>query len=135
MPLKDRLKSKQSENLPEITDVQPAQSDTVEFKVSTEKLTKKILSVKDNANLGAIVKELAKFLETLTDNNTELVLKGRFDVGKKALIACLLSNISENSEIISEIYNEDSALRKKRSLKEKIRNARAKALESDEQTE
>lgn len=134
MPLKDRIKSKKTENLPERTNDCSFinEKKSVEFKVSVEKLTERILSVKDNANLGAIVKEIAKFLGSLSENNAEIVLKGNFDIGKKALIACLLSNISEESSkpVAAEIC--DGTVKKRKTLKEKIRSAKTRAMEDED---
>ncbi len=132
MPLKDRLKSKQTENSAELTEETKLQTETVEFRIPTSKLTRKILGVKNDANLGSIVKEISRFFETLADDDTEIVLRGNFDIGKKALISCLLSNISGNILTESSSTGEYNSLKKRRSLKEKIRSAKAKALDDDE---
>lgn len=137
MVLKDRLKPKKQQ----IELSEPSKDDyltldeeqSVEFKVPIRQLTKKILSVKDNASLGAIVKEFAKFLDSLSDEKSNLSFKGDFDIGKKALITCLLANIIEDRDIEAEQPKESSEpasdssklIRKRRTLKEKLKNAKS----------
>lgn len=133
MALKDRLKNKKTTEVQEINDIKEIytsldEKQAVEFNLSVSQLTQKILDVQDNANLGAIVKEFAKFMNSVSDNETILTLKGNFDIGKKALLSCLISNISEQNVPLQsepETPKEDSKLIKKRkTLREKLKKVR-----------
>lgn len=127
MALKDRLKTKTpTEGTEKLKDIYTSldEKQKVEFDVSIKMLTKKILNVKDNANLGAIVKEFAKFLSSLSDCETSLALKGDFDIGKKALIACLLANITGDANTqptVEEESEEPKLIKKKKSLKQRLK--------------
>lgn len=134
MALKDRLKNKKTTEVQEIKDIKEIytsldEKQAVEFNISVSLLTQKILEVQDNAHLGAIVKEFAKFMNTVSESDSILSLKGNFDIGKKALISCLISNISDKKsfeQAQTEQPKEDSKLIKKRkTLREKLKKARA----------
>ena len=68
MALKDRIKK--SSNIDEILEETSVTLEDVtmeSFEIPVKTLTKKILKVQDNAKLGAILKEVAKFLTSLSD--------------------------------------------------------------------
>lgn len=146
MALKDRLNTKktQTKAVKEVKDIAEIytsldEKQSVEFNIPIGQLTKKILNVNDNAHLGAIVKEFAKFLDSLSDSDTALSLNGNFDIGKKALIACLLANIIEekpaapvvNEQVAEEKpqeAEESKLIKKRKTLREKLKKVR---LEED----
>ena len=122
MALKDRIKK--STNIDEVLAETSITLDDVTmecFEIPIKTLTKKILKVEDNAKLGAILKEVAKFLSSLSDEGALLTLDGNFDIGKKALINCLLMNVTgEASFEPAKSEGVPKLLRKRKSLRDKV---------------
>lgn len=133
MSLRDRLRSKKETKIEqEKTAVVEKNNELCEFKISIDKIAKAVSNVENPADLGNIVKEFAKFLNTLSPKNTGLSLKGDFDLGQKMLLNCILSNFlvdnektakeTAKKEIIQEAPKEDSTLiRKRKSLRTKLK--------------
>lgn len=125
MALKDRIKK--SSNIDEILEETSVTLEDVtmeSFEIPVKTLTKKILKVQDNAKLGAILKEVAKFLSSLSDEGAHLTLDGNFDIGKKALINCLLMNVTgEASFEADKSEGVPKLLRKRKSLREKMQKS------------
>ena len=125
MALKDRIKK--SSNIDEILEETSVTLEDVtmeSFEIPVKTLTKKILKVQDNAKLGAILKEVAKFLSSLSDEGAHLTLDGNFDIGKKALINCLLMNVTGEASFEAEkLEGVPKLLRKRKSLREKMQKS------------
>ncbi len=122
MALKDRIKK--NSNIDEILEETSVTLEDVtmeSFEIPIKTLTKKILKVQDNAKLGAILKEVAKFLSSLSDEGAHLTLDGNFDIGKKALINCLLMNVTGEASFEAEKSESvPKLLRKRKSLRDKM---------------
>lgn len=72
-------------------------------------------------NSAAILKEVAKFLSSLSDEGAHLTLDGNFDIGKKALINCLLMNVTGEASFEAEKSESvPKLLRKRKSLRDKM---------------
>ncbi len=133
MALKDRIKSKQDDMEDEKSYSGCSYDDDskeYEFTIPIAELTKKVMTIKDNAALGAITKEFAKFLNSISDDEAHLSLKGNFDIGKKTLITCLLASIYEEetegktSSRLDKVEVDDDSptlIKKRKNLKEKLK--------------
>ena len=118
MSLKDRIKAKK--------EVRP-DTEKSEYKLSVAKISKAIGSVKNPSDLGKIIKEFSKFLNTLEANNASIVFSGDFDMGQKTLLNCMLANFMEDgSKKVLLLENEDvekpvsKLIKKRKSLKAKL---------------
>ncbi len=125
MTLKDRIKKNSDiEEILEETNVTLDDVTLESFEIPVKSLTKKILKVEDNAKLGAILKEVAKFLTSLSEEGAHLTLDGNFDIGKKALINCLLMNVT--GSVSTDPEKPDGMpklLKKRKSLREKLQKS------------
>ena len=74
MSLRDRLKSKKEAK---------TAAERGEFRISIAKVTHAVNKMKNPADLGNIVKEFAKFLNTLEANDAQITFSGNFDLGQK----------------------------------------------------
>lgn len=117
MSLKDRLKGKKEAKL----SVQAG-----EYKISVKKIADAISTIKNPADLGNIVKELAKFLKAMDARDAQIVLKGDFDLGQKTLLNCVLANFLDNSEYFLEDEEDvvgssaPKLIRKRKSVKARL---------------
>lgn len=95
MSLKDRIKAKKQVKSQENID------NTV-YNISIEKLTKAVSATANTADLGNIIREFAKFLNTLEPQNAKITFSGDFDMGQKTLLNCILSGFLEDKVAKSE---------------------------------
>ena len=123
MTLRERIKK--TTDIEEILEETPVTLDDVTmecFEIPVKTLTKKILQVQDNAKLGAILKEVAKFLSSQSEEGAHLTLDGDFDIGKKALINCLLMNVTgEASFGVETAQGVPKLLKKRKYLRERMK--------------
>ena len=128
MSLKDRLRSKkEAKSL--------AKSESCQFKISIKKVTEAAAKVKNPADLGNIVKEFSKFLNTLASEDAQITFSGNFDLGQRTLLNCILSNflddkkssVAENTEedIQEKPKPESKLIKKRKSIKSKLREKEA----------
>lgn len=121
MSLKDRLRSKKEAKI-------LASAESCDFKISIKKVTEAISKVKSSTDLGNIVKEFAKFLNTLSYDDANITFSGNFDLGQKTLLNCILSNFLEDNKKTKDIYSEEVApkttesklIRRRKSIKAKL---------------
>lgn len=118
MSLKDRIKAKK--------EIRP-DAEKSEYKLSVAKISQAIGSVKNPADLGKIIKEFSKFLNTLEAQNASIVFSGDFDMGQKTLLNCMLSKFMEGSskkELVLDEEDEEKPasklIKKRKSLKAKL---------------
>lgn len=127
MSLKDRLRSKKEAKA-------TAKAEMCEFNISIKKLTEAAGKVKNPADLGNIVKEFSKFLNTLASVDAKITFSGSFDLGQRTLLNCILSNfIDDGKPSLKEISNEDDEyeeikpesklIRRRKSVKAKLEEA------------
>lgn len=132
MSLRDRLKSKKEAK---------TAAERGEFRISIAKVTHAVNKMKNPADLGNIVKELAKFLNTLEANDAQITFSGNFDLGQKTLLNCILGNFLDDGSdkrIKNCTAEEDTdtnkpaskLIRKRKSVKERL--AEKEALEAEE---
>ena len=95
MSLKDRIKAKKQVKSQENID------NTV-YNISIEKVTKAVSATANTADLGNIIREFAKFLNTLEPQNAKITFSGDFDMGQKTLLNCILSGFLEDKVAKSE---------------------------------
>jgi len=115
MSLKDRIRSKkEAKNL----------AGRTEYSISIEKVSKAVVNSKNSEDLGNIVREFAKFLNTLEPQNTKILFSGDFDMGQKTLLNCLLANFLEENSSDTTVKNNDEdvsetpkLIKKRKSLK------------------
>ena len=131
MSLRDRLKTKK-----EAKAVKKAALEEGEIRISIEKVTNAVAKMKNSADLGNIIKEFAKFLNTLEAQNASITLSGNFDLGQRTLLNCVLSNFLEDSSTLQA--EEDGAeqekpasklIKKRKSVKQRLAE---KELEPDD---
>ena len=92
--------------------------------------------MKNPADLGNIVKEFARFLNTLASDDAKITFSGNFDLGQRTLLNCVLSSFltdskslgqeielveSENSQ--EEVKPEPKLIRKRKSVRERVKEA------------
>ena len=124
MSLKDRLKNKknQKENSTNSDRLQ-----LCEFNISVKKVIEAINNVKNPEDLGNILKEFSKILNTLAPENSKITFSGNFDLAQKTLLTCILSNFlsaSQNTVLDIPQSTEDSKLiRKRKSVRAKLKKA------------
>lgn len=116
MSLRDRLKSKKEARL---------SAQRGEYKISISKVIKAVNKTKNPADLGNIVKEFSKFLNTLEAQNAQIIFSGDFDLGQKTLLNCILSSfIDDGSEIVDSSDDENKPagrlIRKRKSVKARL---------------
>ena len=87
MSLRDRLKSKKESK---------AAAQRGEYIISIAKVSNAVNKVKNPADLGNIVKEFSKFLNTLEAQNARIVFSGDFDLGQRTLLNCILGGFLED---------------------------------------
>ena len=129
MSLKDRLKNKREEKL-------AARAESCRFEKKKKKVTEAAAKVKNPADLGNIVKEFARFLNTLASDDAKITFSGNFDLGQRTLLNCVLSSFltdskslgqeielveSENSQ--EEVKPEPKLIRKRKSVRERVKEA------------
>lgn len=95
MSLKDRIKAKKQVKSQENID------NTV-YNISIKKVTKAVSATANTADLGNIIREFAKFLNTLEPQNAKITFSGDFDMGQKTLLNCILSGFLEDKVAKSE---------------------------------
>lgn len=100
MSLRDRLRSKKEAKAETIETSTKSKSDgqKCEFKLSINKVTKAVKNVKSASDLGKIVKEFSKFLETLATDDANITFSGNFDMGQRMLLNCILANFLDDGE-------------------------------------
>lgn len=100
MSLRDRLRSKKETKAETIETSVKSKSDEqkCEFKLSINKVTKAVKNVKSASDLGKIVKEFSKFLETLATDDANITFSGNFDMGQRMLLNCILANFLDEGE-------------------------------------
>lgn len=118
MSLKDRLKSKKEAKM---------LSEAGEYKISISKVAKAVAGVKNPADLGNIVKEFAKFLNSMEAHDAQIVFKGNFDMGQRTLLNCVLANFiddgmceDEDDEDMEESKPASKLIRKRKSVKSRL---------------
>lgn len=118
MSLKDRLKSKKAAKL---------LSESGEYRISVAKVAKAVSNVKNPSDLGNIVKEFAKFLNSMDAKDTQIVFKGNFDLGQRTLLNCVLSSFiddgiqeDEDYDDIDEVKSSSKLIRKRKSVKARL---------------
>lgn len=127
MSLKDRLRSKKEAKA-------AAKAEMCEFNISIKKLTEAAGKVKNPADLGNIVKEFSKFLNTLTSVDAKITFSGSFDLGQRTLLSCILSNfIDDGKSSLKEVYYDDEEdeevkpesklIKRRKSVKAKLEEA------------
>lgn len=135
MSLKDRLRSKKEAKI-------AAKSESCEFKISIKKVTEAAGKIQNPADLGNIVKEFSKFLNTLVSEDAKITFSGSFDLGQRTLLNCILANFIEDGKTVvkrSEAIEEETAdeeeaaaesklIKRRKAVKAKI----AKALKDAE---
>lgn len=127
MSLRDRLKSKKEAKI---------SAEKGEFKISINKVSNAVSKIKNPADLGNIVKEFAKFLNTLDASDAQITFSGNFDLGQKTLLNCVFANFLDDgsdvkkikrcSDSVSAVDSEDEVkpasklIRKRKSVKERL---------------
>ena len=120
MSLKERIKRRrEAKNI--------INNETCEFNISVKKVIKAIDNVNNVADLGNIVKEFAKFLNTVSDKNTEITFKGNFDLGQKTLLNCFLTKFEKGNDdfeqdVLGDVEEKNSSklVRRRKSVREKL---------------
>lgn len=87
MSLKDRIKAKKEQRIADRK---------TEYNISISKVSKAISSTKDASDLGNIIREFAKFLNTLEPQNAKITFSGDFDLGQRTLLNCILGSFLED---------------------------------------
>lgn len=87
MSLRDRLRSKKEAK---------TAAQRGEYIISIAKVSNAVNKVKNPADLGNIVKEFSKFLNTLEAQNARIVFSGDFDLGQRTLLNCILGGFLED---------------------------------------
>ena len=87
MSLRDRLRSKKETK---------TAAQRGEYIISIAKVSNAVNKVKNPADLGNIVKEFSKFLNTLEAQNARIVFSGDFDLGQRTLLNCILGGFLED---------------------------------------
>lgn len=132
MSLKDRLRSKK-ETKAAVKAAQNAES--CEFKISIKKVTEAASKIKNPADLGNIVKEFSKFLNTLVSEDAKITFSGSFDLGQKTLLNCILANFIEDGKTViksaaeeteedeEEIKAESKLIKRRKAVKARVAQA------------
>lgn len=128
MSLRERLKTKK-----EAKSIKKAGLLAGKFDISIKKVTEAITKIKNPADLGNIVKEFAKFLNTMDAKDSKITFSGNFDLGQRMLLNCMLANFLEDGSKIEDIMTEDETdnelktkkaesklVRRRKSIKEKL---------------
>ena len=128
MSLKERLKNRKEEKL-------AARAQACRFDISIKKVTETAEKMENPADLGNIVKEFAKFLNTLASDDAKITFSGNFDLGQRTLLNCVLSSFLTDSkksgQIIDsydveepeEIKPEPKLIRKRKTVRERVKEA------------
>ena len=128
MSLKERLKNRKEEKL-------AARAQACRFDISIKKVTEAAEKMENPADLGNIVKEFAKFLNTLASEDAKITFSGNFDLGQRTLLNCVLSSFLTDSkksgQIIDsydveepeEIKPEPKLIRKRKTVRERVKEA------------
>lgn len=118
MSLKDRLKSKKESKW---------LSEAGEYRISVAKVVKAVSGVKNPADLGNIVKEFSKFLNSMEAKDAQIVFRGNFDMGQRTLLNCVLANfIDDGIPSDEDDYETDETspasklIRKRKSVKARL---------------
>ena len=126
MSLKDRIRSRKEAKI-------AADNTNCEFNISVKKVIQAIEKIENPADLGNIVKEFSKFLNTLSTENTTITFRGNFDLGQRTLLNCILANFAnttndfnETGLLSSEEKTTSRLVRKRKSIKAKLEAAAAK---------
>lgn len=134
MSLRDRLRSKKETKKTE-AQIESTSGELCEFKLSITKVTKAVNNIKNPADLGKIVKEFSKFLNTLASKNAKITFSGSFDLGQRTLLNCMLASFAEDEKMPVEQTTqadeepqkaeeppkeEPKLIRRRRSIKTKI---------------
>lgn len=129
MSLKDRLRSRKEAKA-------NLSNEVCEFDISVKKIIKAIEKVENPADLGNIVKEFSRFLNTLSAQDTTVTVKGRFDLGQRTLLNCILSNFEKsNNELVENNLLDDGEnkgsklVRRRKSVRAKLEAAAAREEE------
>ncbi len=124
MSLRDRLKSKKEARL---------SAQRGEYKISIAKVIKAVNKTKNAADLGNIIKEFSKFLNTLEAQNAQIVFSGDFDTGQRTLLNCILGSfIDDGSEIFDCSSDEEQENKPAAKLIRKRKSVKARLAEAEE---
>ena len=123
MSLRDRIKSRREAK-------NAVGGESCEFNISVKKVIKAIENVSDPADLGNIVKEFSRFLNTVSAQDTTITFKGNFDLGQRTLLNCVLSKVVcgandlEDSSLFASNETSGSKLvRRRKSVRAKLEAA------------
>lgn len=97
MSLKDRIKAKKEAK---------SLAAKSQYNISIKKLAQAASKMQNADDLGNIVREFAKFMNSLEPQNAKITFSGDFDMGQRTLLNCLLASFLEDDD--SEIAKEDS---------------------------
>ncbi len=97
MSLRERLKSKKDAK---------ATAQKGEYVISIAKVSNAVNKIKNPADLGNIVKEFSKFLNTLETQNARIVFSGDFDLGQRTLLNCILGNFLDDGAKAKQILSD-----------------------------
>ncbi len=132
MSLRDRLKSKKESK---------SAAQRGEYVISIAKVSNAVNKIKNPADLGNIVKEFSKFLNTLEAQNARIVFSGDFDLGQRTLLNCILggfleedstkSNKKSSQEDVAENYEEQNTQTKISKRRKTIRERLAAKAQND----
>ena len=125
MALKDRIKAKKE------TTKTTQSKKNCEYNISIKKVTEATTKVKNSADLGNIVKEFAKFLNSLVPNNAKITISGDFDLGQQTLLNCLIANFIEEPINPIEELEKETKPKKESSLIKKRKSVKARLKEMD----
>lgn len=102
-------------------------SEAGEYRISISKVAKAVSAVKNPADLGNIVKEFAKFLNSMEARDAQIVFRGNFDMGQRTLLNCVLANFiddgisdDEDDEDTEETKSASKLIRKRKSVKARL---------------
>lgn len=132
MSLKDRLRSKKEAKA-------AAKAELCEFKISIKKVTEAAGKIKNASDLGNIVKEFSKFLNTLASDDAKITFSGSFDLGQRTLLSCILSNFiddgkasiketAQDEEEPEEKKSDSKLIRRRKSVKAKLAQAQEESI-------
>lgn len=127
MSLKERLKNRKEEKL-------AARSESCRFEISIKKVTESVSKMNNPADLGNIVKEFARFLNTLATDDAKITFSGNFDLGQRTLLNCVLASFLVDSKkeesktgVVESLEEEPSQeprlIRRRKSVKERVKEA------------
>lgn len=97
MSLKDRIKAKKEAK---------SLAAKSQYNISIKKLAQAASKMQNADDLGNIVREFAKFMNSLEPQNAKIVFSGDFDMGQRTLLNCLLASFLEDDD--ADIQTEET---------------------------